>query len=69
MRLTTQKATPVSSVMGRGQLVSTGSESTAWSKSDEVNVGGPGGSSERGVSVNKGKSEDTETAARKSEGA
>ena len=55
--------------MGRGRVVSPGSESTACSKRDWVNVGGPYRSFGMEVSVNKCNSEDTETARRKSEGA
>ena len=68
MRLTAQKTTPVPSRRGRGQPVSSGSESTACSESDQVNVGDPDGSSRREVSMNKRNSEAIEMTVRKSEG-
>jgi len=68
MRLTAQKTTPPPSRRGRGRLVSSGSESTACSKSDQVNVGDPDRSSRREVSMNKCNSEAIEMTVRKSEG-
>jgi hypothetical protein len=66
--LTYPKTLPPPSRKGRGRVVSPGSESTACSKRDWVNVGGPYRSFGTEVSVNKCSSEDTETAMRKSEG-
>ena len=54
---------------GRGRVASPGSESTACSKSAQVNVGDPGDSSGKEVPVAKGNSENTGMAARKSDGA
>ena len=53
-----------------GQLLvaSPGSKSTAWRKSQQVNVGGPSRPAGIAVSMNKCKSEDIETAGGKSDG-
>ena len=69
MRLTAQKTTPPPSRKGRGQRVSSGSESTAGRKSEPVNVGDPDRSSRREVSMNECNSEAIEMTVRKSEGA